>query len=695
MKLSYVIGCTILLLLIMSSCSNLLVGNNPNNEILSPEIDDNRTIVAYTSHSPISITSDSDFETQSWPGNGTQNNPYVISWLSITSTDVCIDIRNTRSYFTVTDCIISSPPTSHNEGFYLENVTNGAVRNCIVDYHMEGFFLRDSKDCILTNNTSSDGIGIGFLFYTSSNITITNNTAIDSPSNGFHFGDSGNCTLTNNTAISNNCGFELYTTENCILTNNTVKDNTQWGFCIDTHSDNSTLTHNTAINSNIGFALDNARNCTLINNTALDNSFAGFHIGHSHNNTLIENTATANGQGLRVYYSTGNKLYLNMMISNGVNGFDEGVIANQWDDNVSSGNYWDDYSGSGVVNIPGIAGSVDRYPFLLDLILPIIDSPENVSYAEGTKDNSITWTPDDAHPSNFVVYRNEIEVLSGAWNGSQIIVNVDGLEAGTYNYTIVVTDLGENIARDEVVVTVLDETSPMVDNPTDILYNESSTGNSIAWHASDLHPHEYTIYVSEISVRTGTWNSTSELFTISVDGHETGTYNYTLEVTDFAGNRATDEVMVTVVDDTTSPSIDTPADIEYEESTTGHFIIWNPSDIHPVHYAIYFEGSLVKSGAWNSSSETITISVDGLDSGTYNYTLMVTDIGGNTAVDSVMVSVTVATTTSTLPTTTSTLPTTNGTATLTDGTVMTIIVISIGGVVVIITIFIVLKKKSA
>jgi peptide/nickel transport system substrate-binding protein len=239
--------------------------------------------------------------------------------------------------------------------------------------------------------------------------------------------------------------------------------------------------------------------------------------------------------------------------------------------------------------------------------------------------------------------------------------------------------------------TIIDTTPPQIDNPVNILYNEFTTGHSITWHPTDITPQSYIIYLEGTPVKSGAWNSSSEVITISVDGLSLGIYNYTLVVTDSGSNSASDEVLVTVVD-ATSPTIDAPADIEYEEFTTGHLVTWNPSDLHPVSYVIYLEGVPVKSGAWNSSSETISISVDGLDIGEYNYTLEVTDIGSNTAANSVMVTVNEATIITTTPVTSTTIPT-NSTVTMPDGTVMITLVISIGSAVVIIIIFIIVLKK--
>jgi len=104
-----------------------------------------------------------------------------------------------------------------------------------------------------------------------------------------------------------------------------------------------------------------------------------------------------------------------------------------------------------------------------------------------------------------------------------------------------------------------------------------------------------------------------------------------------------------VVLDYTPPTINSPADIYFEELSTGHSINWTPHDLNPHAYVIYLEGIVLRSGAWNSSSETIRQSVDGLAIGVYTYTIIVTDLGRNSANDTVLVWVAGSISTPTVP----------------------------------------------
>ncbi|MDF1540434.1 MAG: hypothetical protein P1Q69_16180 [Candidatus Thorarchaeota archaeon] len=97
--------------------------------------------------------------------------------------------------------------------------------------------------------------------------------------------------------------------------------------------------------------------------------------------------------------------------------------------------------------------------------------------------------------------------------------------------------------------------------------------------------------------------------------------------------------MVYVLPDATNPTINHPDDIFYEVNSTGYTITWVPYDENPHYYEIFKDGSLLTWGWWNSSSETIQISVDGLPLGQHIYRMTVSDAYWNNATDYVNVTV--------------------------------------------------------
>ena len=92
-----------------------------------------------------------------------------------------------------------------------------------------------------------------------------------------------------------------------------------------------------------------------------------------------------------------------------------------------------------------------------DVTPPIIDSPSDINYDVVTTGHTITWNATDDHPTEFNVQLNGTVVLSGGWDGQPIVINVDYLGPGTYEYKLTVFDKGWNNATDSVIITVTGE----------------------------------------------------------------------------------------------------------------------------------------------------------------------------------------------------------------------------------------------
>ncbi|MFW9926830.1 MAG: NosD domain-containing protein [Candidatus Thorarchaeota archaeon] len=138
--------------------------------------------------------------------------------------------------------------------------------------------------------------------------------------------------------------------------------------------------------------------------------------------------------------------------------------------------------------------------------------------------------------------------------------------------------------------------------------------------------------------------------------------------------------------DASFPIVDDTGDLVYTQGTTGHVIIWDAYSTHPFSYEIYKDGILHTSVPWNGG--LISINVDGLSVGEYNFTLVVIDDADQTASDTVMVTVNPAVIVITTTTTTTTNTTDDA------GLIQYITIgISIGSVVVILIVA-VLSFKS-
>ncbi|MHA1224301.1 MAG: right-handed parallel beta-helix repeat-containing protein [Candidatus Heimdallarchaeaceae archaeon] len=85
--------------------------------------------------------------------------------------------------------------------------------------------------------------------------------------------------------------------------------------------------------------------------------------------------------------------------------------------------------------------------------------------------------------------------------------------------------------------------------------------------------------------------------------------------------------------------IETPEDYSFLENTSGYNLIWVAMDNNPDFYKIYRNDTEIQTGTW-SSGIPISLSIDGLSVGVYNYTILLNDTLGNTIKDTVWVTVT-------------------------------------------------------
>jgi len=166
-------------------------------------------------------------------------------------------------------------------------------------------------------------------------------------------------------------------------------------------------------------------------------------------------------------------------------------------------------------------------------------------------------------------------------------------------------------------------------------------------------------------------------------------------------------ISVTELPDETPPTIDSPPDIEYQVYSTGHSISWTPYDENPISFSVKANGVTILSGGWNG--QPIVVNVDCLIPGSYVYICTVFDKGGNSATDSVTVSVTGEVITTTTDTSTTTTTDTTSTTTSTTSTgggpappgndeeVLTtasfsLIMLAMGGIVGVLTLLIIVNQ---
>lgn len=90
---------------------------------------------------------------------------------------------------------------------------------------------------------------------------------------------------------------------------------------------------------------------------------------------------------------------------------------------------------------------------------PWLNSPDDITYVYGTPGVKIWWNASDFNPANYTVYKNSSVETTTIWNGQSIFYDVDGLDLGVYNYTIMLVDTSGQTVSDTVFVFVVAATT--------------------------------------------------------------------------------------------------------------------------------------------------------------------------------------------------------------------------------------------
>ncbi|MFW9849302.1 MAG: hypothetical protein ACFFF4_09180 [Candidatus Thorarchaeota archaeon] len=91
---------------------------------------------------------------------------------------------------------------------------------------------------------------------------------------------------------------------------------------------------------------------------------------------------------------------------------------------------------------------------VVDTLAPLLNSPADITMAQNSTGNTLTWVASDPNPDQFVLLVNSTVVDSGVWSGSSVEVDLDDLAEGVYFFTIRVNDTVGHMSEDTVLVTV-------------------------------------------------------------------------------------------------------------------------------------------------------------------------------------------------------------------------------------------------
>lgn len=365
---------------------------------------------AYTDSPPITINGDSDFAnqaiTESWKGNGTESDPYVISGLNITSGSESINllsISNTAAYFRFEYSLL----VGGLRGIRFENVTHSSVvNNTIHGSFDQGIAVFLSKEITISNNTihsiSINGHGVYWLNV--SNGVIANNSIFNCGDRGLLLDYCSDCNIVSNAIHSmSGDGIGMRDCEFNRIHRNMISNNTRNGIIFGASVTSNITKNEINRNGQSGISLEESQMCIIEDNLIDRNGKEGLLIvGHDfevRNNTFYEN-ALWNMRVIGVV--TGIQARWNNFIENR-----NEPVGDSNPDSTYDSNYWSEWTTpdnnhDGIVDIPFDYTNGDelfdahpRVKPYLDFRLHILTkvvivSPNGGSFVDQTELN-ITW----------------------------------------------------------------------------------------------------------------------------------------------------------------------------------------------------------------------------------------------------------------------------------------------------------------
>jgi len=549
-------------------------------------------------------------------------------------------------YYCNNSTVNSTTISGQMRGVYLYvsdfcNVTRTTMENCGV------YIVGDSVNKWVHNfaETTVNGKPLGY-FYEASNLTLDDNSLgqiiivnsnhieiknhdISRASMGIAIVYSSNCNITENTIADNDIGLRLQECSTCKLENSTIQNSTTTAF-VAYYSNECILKNVTILDSGYGLHLYSCSDF-LVNESVISSNTYGTYLSVTDNLNFSHCSFENNYQAINTFHYDNSTIYDCDILSNAYIGIKlyysdwitirDGIIANNGNDGIdcTSSTY-----GEIIGNIVS-HNQADGISFYYGDYYQVINNT-----LEGNSAYGINL---DAYSDYNTVFGNNLSMnLDGngyayqntnTWDDSVSMGNWwdDYVGPGAYS----IPGPGNNVDRYPQSHAVF---LPDHNNES---FQFDSVGASFTWASFATEPDYFIVYIDDVVYDEGDWNG-SEI-TVNVNTSSLGTFKYTLFVNGTFGTYSQDTVWVTIYDN--APIIWHPGDQYYNFDTTGHFITWVVDDANPFAYYLYIDETLDSWSVWTGAIPQT--SIDGLQIGEYNYTLLVNDTNGNSGRGTVFV----------------------------------------------------------
>ncbi|UCG03973.1 MAG: hypothetical protein JSW11_08290 [Candidatus Heimdallarchaeota archaeon] len=233
--------------------------------------------------------------------------------------------------------------------------------------------------------------------------------------------------------------------------------------------------------------------------------------------------------------------------------------------------------------------------------------------------------------SECIIWRDSNSSLN-TWNATYIL-SPKSLTEATWNFTLTVSDMsGFSVSS----TLLLDIGSADTNDPVLLTSPGSSAiqghGETVAFTATDPYPLYWEVVVNKKAQLAGTWSATIPA-NISVDGLKLkiGENPVELHIYDIAGNFYNHSWNLTYIDVDFPQIKSTPSDMVVFEHNSSWVQrpIWIVEDANPDKYSIYMNEELLYNGTWSTFNNTVTLPIDHLRKGTYEFRAVFTDSSDN------------------------------------------------------------------